>query len=836
MHWKSGIFRIPTLRAERFIRASAIGTRVIGLFIFCGILGCGRRDAGWRPAQSPLKTKWAGRVNPDRVHTEYPRPQMVRKAWMNLNGLWDFEVTHREGREPVVFSEKILVPFPVESALSGIGRRVDATERIWYRKTFLIPTQWRGERVLLHFGAVDWESVVFINGEEMGLHRGGYDGFTYDITDALHADGEQEILVSVWDPSNEGNQPVGKQSANPRGIWYTPSSGMWQTVWMEPVPETYIDSIRLIPDVDRGVLRLHVQTGGDRGSYRVQALAFESRNWAGGAEGRSGGEIVLDIPDAVLWSPDSPFLYDLRITLIDGKKNEIDRVESYFGMRKISIGNDENGVTRLLLNDRFLFQLGPLDQGFWPDGLYTAPCDDALKYDIEMLKEMGFNMARKHVKVEPDRWYTWCDRLGLLVWQDMPNGRNESKADRSQFESELERVILGRINHPSIVMWVPFNEGWGQYDSNRITRWIKKIDPSRLVNHASGWHDRGAGDVHDVHSYPDPRSPEPEKARAAVLGEFGGLGYNVPGHAWNPEGWGYDLLEDTEGLLARYENLYEQLFPLIEKPGLSAAVYTQVSDIESENNGLMTYDRKVLKIKPAELRNVHGGYLSPRVLSKAFIFVDQITVELFQSRDDAVIRYTLDKREPTIESSVYSGPFQLYETQTLKTRAFWEGETTSRTSTFTFRKVDPKASLPVEKSSAGLKVQYYEGSWDELPDFQTLTPVRSSVRKTIDMHLARRSEQYGLTFEGLINVPRTGVYVFYTTSDDGSRLLIGDELVVDNDGLHGSVERHGAVALERGAHPFRVEFFQKQGGQFFAVHYEGPGIEKQEIPAEVLKH
>ena len=563
-------------------------------------------QAQWQPAKGPLTTRWAKDVTPDKVHAEYPRPQMVRPDWQNLNGLWEYAIRAKDENRPQAFDGKILVPFPVESALSGVMKRVDEKQRLWYRRTFTVPADWAGRHVLLHFGAVDWETAVWVNGKQLGEHRGGYDPFTLDLTDALAKSGEQEIVLAVSDPTDAGTQPRGKQVRNPEGIWYTPTTGIWQTVWIEPVPQAHLDSLTVTPDLDKGVVRVQAVTTGEGETVRVQLEALAEGKSVAKAEGKPNRPIDMTIPKARLWSPDAPFLYDLKVELLDGAKG-VDHIDGYFGMRKIAIGKDKAGITRILLNNEPLFQFGPLDQGFWPDGLYTAPTDEALRYDIEVLKKLGCNMARKHVKVEPDRWYYWCDKLGLLVWQDMPSGDafpgegkleiERSKPSAEQYELELKRLIDAFGNHPSIVMWVPFNEGWGQCDTKGIAEWVKKYDPSRLVNSASGWNDVGAGDVHDIHDYPGPASPQPEAARAAVLGEFGGLGLPVAEHSWKTEGaWGYRKFKNSGELTDAFVNLIVALRPLINDPGLSAAVYTQTTDVEVEVNGLMTYDRAMMKV------------------------------------------------------------------------------------------------------------------------------------------------------------------------------------------------------------------------------------------------
>jgi len=577
--------------------------------------------ADWTAARGPLATRWAKEVSPRNAHPEYPRPQMVRKEWLNLNGLWDYAVRSRNEERPGDFDGKILVPFPIESALSGVMKRVDPKERLWYRRTFRLPDAWRKGRVLLHFGAVDWEAFVWVNGQKVVEHRGGYNAFTADITSALVPGEEQEVVVAAWDPTDAGFQPRGKQVRRPGGIWYTPTTGIWQTVWAEPVPVVSIDRLELTPDVDSGSLKVKITTRGPAKGCLVRVVAKKKGHEVAEVLGQPGRPLELIIKNAKLWSPSNPFLYDLSVYL-RGDAGVIDTVESYFGMRKIALGKDEDGTLRLFLNNKKLFQFGPLDQGFWPDGIYTAPTDEALKYDIEVLKRLGFNMARKHVKIEPDRWYYWCDKLGLMVWQDMPSGdryighrdpdvKRVAQSAR-QFELELKRTIDQFYNHPCIVMWVPFNEGWGQYDTKRITSWIKSYDPTRLVNNTSGWADRGVGDVHDIHRYPGPGAPPNEEKRAAVLGEFGGLGLPLKGHTWQAEkNWGYRSFKTREELTEAYINLINRLIPLIGT-GLSAAVYTQTTDVEIEVNGLMTYDRGIIKMDPERIGPVNlKVYLPP---------------------------------------------------------------------------------------------------------------------------------------------------------------------------------------------------------------------------------
>jgi hypothetical protein len=586
----------------------------------------------WKPAAGPLMTRWAKEVSPENALPEYPRPQMVRRNWLNLNGLWDYAIKPKDAARPESFDGQILVPFPVESALSGVMKPVGPDNRLWYRRTFEIPDgrRWdvEGRRVLLHFGAVDWDATVWVNGKEVGNHKGGYDPFTFDITDALKDSGQQEIVVSVWDPTDASTQPRGKQVRNPNGIWYTAVTGIWQTVWLEPVRATHISSLEIVPDVDKSEVRVRILTGDDKSAVGGTVAVLDGTNELarGNCLFAQSNEVVLHIDNPKLWSPDSPFLYSLRVQLdpdpAAGSSRPMDRVESYFAMRKIALAKDEAGINRLFLNNKPLFQYGPLDQGWWPDGLYTAPTDAALKYDIEVTKQLGMNMARKHVKVEPDRWYYWCDKLGLLVWQDMPSGdryiggddpditRTEESA--RQFDLELTRVINAFRNHPSIVMWVPFNEGWGQFDTSRVVDLVRKLDPTRLVNNVSGWADRGVGDVHDIHDYPGPSAPRLEPNRAGVLGEFGGLGLPLPGHTWQAEkNWGYRSYATQEELTDAYVALIKKLHPLTGAAGLSAAVYTQTTDVEVEVNGLMTYDRELIKMDAERIAAANKTLYTP---------------------------------------------------------------------------------------------------------------------------------------------------------------------------------------------------------------------------------
>ncbi|MGW4977819.1 PA14 domain-containing protein [Streptomyces mirabilis] len=557
-----------------------------------------------------LRTKWADEVGPDNALPEYPRPQLTRDAWRNLNGRWQFAAATAGEQPPVgkTLGEHILVPYPVESQLSGVERHED---RMWYRRTFTVPADWHigsGKRLLLNFGAVDWQSEVYVNGVRVAEHRGGYDRFGVDVTDALKPGRTQELIVGVYDPTDAAsgeNPPLGKQRLDPRGIWYTPTSGIWQTVWMEPVAPDHVDSLKLTPDVDGG--RLTVEPKGVRDGLPVTATAYEGGRKVATATGRTGQPLTLKIAHPRLWSPDDPFLYDLRVSV--GR----DRVGSYFGMRSISVEKVE-GTPRTVLNGKPVFMMATLDQGFWPDGLYTAPTDEALAYDLRMHKEMGFNAVRKHIKVEPDRWFYWADRLGLLVWQDMPAmtaGVNPSAAARAEYEREMKLMIDQHIGSPSVVMWVTFNEGWGQYDEGRIADQAKAWDPTRLVNGMSGLNlgaDGGTGDIMDEHGYPSPAlPPAPDGRRALVSGEYGGLGLAVPGHAWSVQQSYVDVDPSayTDDYLARLAEVRA-----LACRGSNGAVYTQISDVEGELNGLLTYDRKVVKPDVGRLRAAHEALIA----------------------------------------------------------------------------------------------------------------------------------------------------------------------------------------------------------------------------------
>ena len=808
--------------------------KIAGLCLFAGAATA----ADWQPVPGHMLTRWAKDVDPAKPLPEHPRPQMVRQAWQNLNGLWQFEITGKAAPQPANFSQQILVPFPVESALSGLKKRVEPKDRMWYQRPFAMPEAWRAGRVLVHFTAADWDTEVFVNGKSVGRHIGGYDPFEFDITDALKPGDSQELVVSCWDPTNEGGQPIGKQTLHPGGIFYTPTSGIWGTVWLEAVPKTYMKELKLVPDIDAGVLKLTVAA--DRGT--VRAVVRDGATKVSEMSGQAGQEISIPVPNAKLWSPDQPFLYDLDLELTDGREwadgAAKDELRSYFGMRKISLGPDEKGLTRLLLNNKFVFQAGPLDQGFWPDGLYTAPTDAALKYDVETTKSYGFNMARKHVKVEPSRWYYWCDKLGLLVWQDMPGSGNNTPAQKQQFEVELKQLVATHANHPSIVMWVVFNEGWGQYDTERLTETVKQWDPSRLVNNASGWTDKNVGDVLDHHTYPVPGGSKPTAKRATVVGEYGGLGYNLKGHMWVDSGWGYQTFNDEESLNARYEEITGVLLQRVQDPGISAGVYTQTSDIEVENNGLMTYDREIFKVKPEVSARAMKGLLPPRKTSLPDQFIGTGVVELQGVSAQGKIVYTLDGSEPGATSPVYQKPLEITADAVIKARTVWPNGELSRVVSFPMKQAQARPAVAATGTKPGLKVAVYELSPrpTKLPDFGKLTPAKTAAAARVDLTPKTREEDFGLVFEGFLTVPSTGVYLIRVASDDGAEVMLDGQSVCGKDGVHGVEETVGTVALAAGAHALKVRYFQGTGGQGLRLDWLAPGGRFEEIPASALSH
>ena len=572
----------------------------------------------WIPAGDRIMTEWGENLDPSNVHQEYPRPQMVRERWANLNGFWKYAITPADA-EPVAMDGQILVPFAVESALSGVGRFVSENEALWYEREFTVPRGWNGDRVILNFGAVDWKAEVYVDGQKAGEHTGGYTPFSFDITDLLANGRKHTLKLKVTDGTDKWFQPRGKQVSRPHGIWYTAVTGIWQTVWMEAVPAAHVNSYYAEADIDAGTLSVTVDAEVEAGDIvKIQLLA----DGAPVAEGE-GKEVTLAVPDMKLWSPSDPYLYDLVIKVVrDGK--EIDSVKGYTAMRKISYAQDESGHKRMLLNNEPLFQYGPLDQGWWPDGLYTAPTDEALAFDIVKTKEMGYNLIRKHVKVEPARWYWHCDRLGMLVWQDMPSiadnstnvwdnrtykrGTDTPVTDegKANYYNEWAEIIEDFKGFPCIVCWVPFNEAWGQFDTDKVVKFTRSLDPSRLINYASGGNFvKCSGDIIDLHNYPHPEMYLYDKDYINVLGEYGGIGWPVEGHLWQPDrNWGYVQFKSADEVLDTYEKYADMLIDLIDD-GFAAAIYTQTTDVEGEVNGLMTYDRKVIKLDMDRLNAIN---------------------------------------------------------------------------------------------------------------------------------------------------------------------------------------------------------------------------------------
>lgn len=581
----------------------------------------------WQPKKAALMSKFAKDVQPESVLPEYPRPQLVREKWLNLNGLWQFQpaANKTEALPAGNLSRTILVPFPVESALSGV---MEHHETIWYRRKFSVPASWKGEQVLLHFGAVDFESEVFVNGKSFGIHKGGYDPFSYDITAALTAGGEQDIAVRVFDPTDNGGFPRGKQTLHPQGIMYTSVTGIWQTVWLEPVPKTSIGNIKIVPDIDRAVVKLLVTTAGKAANQSVDIQVKADGKIVGSFTGKANSEIAVPVTNAKLWSPDHPFLYDLTITLKNGSQ-KLDEVGSYFGMRKIAMA-DEDGYKKMYLNNKFLFQIGPLDQGFWPDGGYTAPTDAALKYDLEMIKAFGYNMVRKHIKVEPYRWYYWADKLGLMVWQDMPSPNSYTEhvppVDTAEFASELKRLVVSHWNSPSIVTWVVFNEGQAQHNTPGLVNLVRSLDTTRLINQASGGGHFDAGDIMDIHSYPPPAAPAKSVTQTLACGEYGGIGFIIKDHTWKT-GPTYIMIDNEKDYLNLYDEFATDLTVFKTMKGLSAAVYTEITDVEVELNGLLTYDREVIKGSVEKIRASNEKIINGKMYLKELVPTSEVNAK-----------------------------------------------------------------------------------------------------------------------------------------------------------------------------------------------------------------
>lgn len=564
-----------------------------------------------------MKTRWGEQFDPDHVLLEYPRPQMRREDFLMLNGAWQYAIA-KGNAEPEAYDGEIIVPFSPECALSGVERSLQPDETLWYKREFAFDESFSGNRALLHFGAVDQMATVYLNGHTLGSHTGGYTAFSFDMTEHLLA--RNTLVVRVTDTTDTSYHSRGKQKTKRGGIWYTPQSGIWQSVWMEIVPESYIERLTIESRFDEGAVEITAHLAG--GGAMPCTLHFE------GAEicGTTGAPMRLALEGFTPWSPETPKLYDFSVTA------GADRVESYFAMRKFSVEKDDAGVPRLFLNNKPYFHNGVLDQGYWPDGLYTAPCDEAMVEDILAMRRMGFNTLRKHIKIEPMRWYYHCDRLGMLVWQDMPNGGGAYRADiisvpavanislsdgernyarfaredargRAQYDKELREMIAQLYNCPCIAVWVPFNEGWGQFDAKKAYETVLSLDFSRTVDHASGWHDQGAGEVQSLHVYFRPYRHRPDRrGRAVLLSEFGGYNYRLPGYCFNDKDFGYKRVKSAEELYRAFAALYENEIIPAKRKGLAAAIYTQLSDVEDELNGLLTYDRAVAKLPAEEIK------------------------------------------------------------------------------------------------------------------------------------------------------------------------------------------------------------------------------------------
>ena len=576
-------------------------------------------QAQWKPAGDKIKTSWAEEINPGQVLPEYPRPLMERADWTNLNGLWEYAIASRGGAEPAAFDGQILVPFCVESSLSGVMKEVGDANELWYKREFAVPASWKNKRVNLNFGAVDWKAEVFVNDVLIGSHVGGFTPFSFDITPYLTS-GKQKLVVRVWDPTDNGYQPRGKQVNKPEGIWYTPVTGIWQTVWLEPVGDNHITAIKSIPCIDNGLINVTVSTSKDKVTDIVEVKLLDKGQVVASAKGLQGNELRLAVKNPTLWDTENPYLYDMKVTVSSNGK-VVDEVKSYTAFRKISAKRDANGIMRMQLNNKDFFHFGPLDQGWWPDGLYTAPTDEALLFDIKKTKDWGFNMIRKHVKVEPARWYYHCDKEGILVWQDMPSGdmgniwhphaynagtdKDRTEESIKNFYKEWQEIMDLCMSNPSVVVWVPFNEAWGQFDTEKVTKWTAAYDPSRLINPASGGNHRPCGDILDLHNYPGPKMFLFDAERVNVLGEYGGIGLPLEEHLWwNKRNWGYIQFKNEDEVTAEYVKYAGQLKDMVKR-GFSAAVYTQTTDVEGEVNGLMTYDRKKVKINEAQVRKAN---------------------------------------------------------------------------------------------------------------------------------------------------------------------------------------------------------------------------------------
>jgi ribosomal protein S17E len=683
----------------------------------------------WAPVPGQIMTSWANDVTPENVWKEYPRPQMVRTDWLNLNGLWDFEITDRDTNKIAInYARKILVPFCVESALSGIKETITGKQQMMYRRYFTVPSNWNQKHLILHFEAVDYQTKLWVDGKYVGMHKGGYDHFQFDITGFLSKEQKHEIKIVVWDPTNEGSQPIGKQAlpAIRNVTKYTATSGIWQTVWLEPTNEIAIESIKIIPNIDNGTISLQTKVVGVTQGTRIKIQAFDQGKEIASSIAAYDELVSLQLNQPKLWSPTNPFLYDLKLTLIkEGKV--VDEVSSYFGMRKISMGRDQEGYMRILLNNEIIYQLGPLDQGYWPDGILTPASDQALRYDIAYLKKIGANMDRMHMKVQPERWYYHCDQLGILVWQDMvsPTKFIETKSNLNPSDFELEHNITvdQLYNHPSIIQWVLFNESWGQYDTERLTAALKAKDPTRLVINASGWHDKKVGDIRDFHDYtihPAIALVTKNDERAMVLGEAGGFDLLIPGHLWTPDlktetklktNWTIDfkkgVVKSSDELIEKYKILLDDLFQL-KKYGLNAVVYTQISDVEDEISGWMTYDRKVSKLPETTFAALHEQFFKPTITGKYILPLSMNTAQQWNYRFTAPSNDWI-KNTTIADFKLGEAPFGIESNNAHKVNTTWNTNSLFLNKEFTLTALPSKLSLVA--CNTGITDVYINGAY-----------------------------------------------------------------------------------------------------------------------------
>jgi len=734
----------------------------------------------WAPVPGQIMTNWANDVTPENVWKEYPRPQMVRTDWLNLNGLWDFEITERDTNKIAInYARKILVPFCVESALSGIKETITGKQQMIYRRFFSIPSHWNQKHLILHFEAVDYEAKVWVDGKYVGIHKGGYDHFQFDIAGFLNKDEKHEIKLVVWDPTNEGSQPIGKQAlpAIRNRTKYTATSGIWQTVWLEPTNEVAIESIKIIPNIDNGTISLQTKVVGATQGARIKIQAFDQGKEIASSIAAIGEPVSLQLNQPKLWSPTNPFLYDLKLSLVKDDK-VLDEVSSYFGMRKISMGRDQEGYMRILLNNEIIYQLGPLDQGYWPDGILTPASDQALRYDIAYLKKIGANMDRMHMKVQPERWYYHCDQLGILVWQDMVSPTKfidtKSNLNSSDFELEHNITVDQLYNHPSIIQWVLFNESWGQYDTERLTAALKAKDPTRLVINASGWHDKKVGDIRDFHDYtihPAVALVNKNDDRAMVLGEAGGIDLLIPGHLWTPDlkggtkiktDWSIDfkkgIVKSSDELIEKYKILLDDLFQL-KKYGLNAVVYTQISDVEDEISGWMTYDRKVSKLPETTFAALHEQFFKPTMTGK---FILPLSINEPQQWNYSFTAPSNDWIKNLMLSDFKTGmaPFGIESNNVHKVNTTWNTNSLFLNKEFTLSSVPSKLSLIA--CNTGITEVYINGAYVmQFNNFLKNDP-EVKISETILSDEAMKLLKLGVNQLSLkFNFPSVGKPVYY---------------------------------------------------------------------------